>query len=173
MRSNLNTLQQHISALCMFLALMFVPSTLSANSDNSQATDVYLLTAQDINGTTGNYNVPSPHQFANSSGSVYTYTITSMPTTGFSFRIGVKGWDKDMQQYTDGDALTIGGSYTITTDCYGKAKAWKVSYTENEYKSLTITVDLSTTPVVKITGVKNTGGGHFHNLRSRTLYCRR
>lgn len=37
MRSNLNTLQQHISALCMLLALMFVPSTLSANSDNSQA----------------------------------------------------------------------------------------------------------------------------------------
>ena len=37
MRSNLNTLQQHISALCMLLALMFVPSTLSANSDNCQA----------------------------------------------------------------------------------------------------------------------------------------
>lgn len=37
MRSNLNTLQQHISALCMLLALMFVPSTLSANSDSCQA----------------------------------------------------------------------------------------------------------------------------------------
>ena len=36
MRSNLNTLQQHISALCMFLALMFVPKL-------AQATDYYLV----------------------------------------------------------------------------------------------------------------------------------
>lgn len=164
MRSNLNTLQQHISALCMFLALMFVPSTLSANSDNGQATDVYLLTAQDINGTTGNYNVPSNHQFTNSSGTEYTFKITSMPATGFSFRIGAKGWDKDMQPYTNDYALTINGDgYTITNDCYGKDKAWKVSYTEGEYNSLTITVDVSeSNRYVKITGVKNTGGGHHY-----------
>ena len=171
MRPNLNTLQQHISALCMLLALMFVPSTLSANSDNVQAEEVYLLTVQDINGTTGNYNVPSNHQFTNSSGAVYTYTITSMPATGFSFRIGVKGWDKDMQPYTDGDALTIGGSYTITTDCYGKGKAWKVSYTEGEYKSLTITVDLSTSNrYVKITGVKSSTGGGTSTTCAPGLY---
>lgn len=161
MRPNLNTLQQHISALCMLLALMFVPSTLSANSDNGQATDVYLLTAENINGTTGNYNVPSKHQFTNSSGTEYTYTITSMPATGFSFRIGVSGWKNNMQPYTNDYALTINGdSYKIQTGCYGEKNAWKVSYTEGEYKSLTITVDVSNSNrYVKITGVKSSTGG--------------
>ena len=172
MRPNLNTLQQHISALCMLLALMFVPSTLSANSDNVQAEEVYLLTAQDINGTTGNYNVPSNHKFTNSSGTEYTFKITSMPATGFSFRIGAKGWDKDMQPYTNDDSLTINGdSYSITTDCYGKDKAWKVSYTEGEYKSLTITVDVSeSNRYVKITGVKNTGGGTTTTVNQPGIY---
>lgn len=145
-------LYARIRVACMILALLLVPKI-------AQATDVvYLLTAENINGTPGNYNVPSKHQFSNSSGSVYTYTITSMPSTGFSFRIGVKNWDKNMQPYTDGDALTIGGSYTITKDCYGTDKAWKVSYTEGEYKSLTITVDLTDNKrYVKITGVKILG----------------
>lgn len=156
-----------IRAICIVFALLMVPGMVHAY-------DVYLLTKQTINGTAGNYDVPSKHKFTQSSGTVYTYTITSMPATGFWFRIGVQGWENNMQPYTNDYALPIGGSYTITKDCYGKDKAWKVSYTENEYKSLTITVDLSTTPVVKITGVKSsTGGGCFHNLHSRTLYCRR
>ena len=161
MRPNLNTLQQHISALCMLLALMFVPSTLSANSDNGQATDVYLLTAENINGTTGNYNVPSKHQFTNSSGTEYTYTITSMPATGFSFRIGVNGWKNNMQPYQNDDPLTINGdSYKIQDGCYGENNAWKVSYDEGEYQSLTITVDLdANNRYVKITGVKSSTGG--------------
>ena len=157
----------------MFLALMFVPSTLSANSDNVQATDVYLLTAENINGTTGNYNVPSNHKFTNSSGSVYTYTITSMPATGFSFRIGVQGWnDGDMQPYKNDDPLTINGdSYTITKDCYGTDKAWKVSYTKGEYKSLTITVDLTDNKrYVKITGEKSSTGGGTSTTCAPGLY---
>ena len=148
-------LHAHIRAICMIFALLLVPNIV-------QAEDVYLLTAENINGTTDNYNVPSKHQFSNSPGTTeYTYTITSMPATGFWFRIGVDGWDKNMQPYTKDYPLTINGdSYTITNDCYGKDKAWKVSYTEGEYKSLTITVDLSTSSrYVKITGVKNTGGG--------------
>lgn len=172
MRSNLNTLQQHISALCMLLALMFVPSTLSANSDNVQAEDVYLLTGQDINGTTGTYSMPNNHKFTNSSGTEYTYTITSMPATGFWFRIGVQGWENNMQPYTDGDALPINGdSYSITTDCYGKDKAWRVSYTKGEYKSLTITVDLTDNKrYVKITGVKNSTGGGTSTTCAPGLY---
>lgn len=52
-----------------------------------------------------------------------------------------------------------GDSYKIQDGCYGEKNAWKVSYTEGEYKSLTITVDVSTSNrYVKITGVKNTGG---------------
>ena len=156
MKYYLSRLSARIRAICILSALFLVPDIVQA------ATDVYLLTAESINNTTGDYNnPPSNHQFSNSSGSVYTYTITSMPATGFSFRIGVNGWDNNMQPYKNDDPLTIdGASYTITKDCYGKDKAWKVSYTEGEYKSLTITVELSEgNRYVKITGVKNTGGG--------------
>ena len=168
MDHNLLHLSARIRAFCIALALLLLPGAM-------QAEDVYLLTAQNINGKEGNYNVPSKHQFTNTSGSVYTYTITSMPATGFSFRIGVKGWKNNMQPYQNDDPLTINGaSYKIQDGCYGEKNAWKVSYTDGEYSSLTITVDLKNGPYVKITGVKSsTGGGYFHNLRSRTLYCRR
>lgn len=144
-----------IRAICVIFALLLVLGVM-------QAEDVYLLTAESINGTTGNYNVPSNHKFTNSSGTEYTYTINSLPKGGFSFRIGVKGWDKDMQPYTNDYALTIGGaSYTITNDCFGKDnKAWKVSDPKGEYKSLTITVNLDAdNRYVKITGVKSSTGG--------------
>lgn len=148
-------LHAHFRAICIMLALFLVPNIV-------QADDVYLLTRQNINGITGDYDTPPiERKFAHSSGTVYTFTITSMPTTGFWFRIGVDGWNNNMQPYNDGDALNINGdSYTISKDCYGKDKAWKVSYTEGEYKSLTITVDISTSNrYVKITGVKSSSGG--------------
>lgn len=166
MKHHLSLLSARIRAICILFALFLVP-------DIVQAEDVYLLTAETINRTTGNYNVPSKHQFTNSSGSVYTYTITSMPSTGFSFRIGVQGWkDGDMQPYKNDDPLTINGkSYTITKDCYGTDKAWKVSYTEGEYKSLTITVDVSTSSrYVKITGVKSSTGGGTTTTCTPGLY---
>ncbi|MFW5515555.1 MAG: hypothetical protein ACOCOT_09275, partial [Prevotella sp.] len=138
------------------------------------AEDVYLLTAETINGKTGNYNVPSNHQFTNTSGTVYTYTINTIPTGGtFSFRIGVKGWQDNMQPYQNDDALVINGSdYTISGNCYGNANAWKVSYTDGEYSSLTITVDLSSSNrYVKITGVKSSaGGGSSTNANQPGLY---
>ncbi len=157
MDHNLLHLSARIRAFCIALALLLLPGAM-------QAEDVYLLTAETINGTTGNYSVPSNHQFTNTSGTVYTYTINKIPTGGsFSFRIGVRGWGNNIQPYTNGDALNINGaSYTISENCYGKDKAWKVSYTDGEYKSLTITVDLSKSNCyVKIEGTKNgsTGGG--------------
>ncbi len=150
-------LHARIRAICMIFALLLVP-------DIVQAEDVYLLTAETINGTPGDYNnPPSNHQFTNSSGTEYTFKITSMPATGFSFRIGVKGWENNMQPYKDGDALPIDGSYTISDNCWGHDKAWKVSYTDGEYSSLTITVDLKEgNRYVKIIGTKSgssSGGG--------------
>ena len=59
-----------------------------------KAADVYLLTAQTINSTLGKYEVPSNHKLApnTSYGSnVFSLKITSMPETGFWFRIGVSG----------------------------------------------------------------------------------
>lgn len=155
MKHFLSHLPLQVRAICILLTLFMVPNIVHAD-------DVYLLTAETINGTTGNYNVPSNHQFTNTSGTVYTYTINTIPTGGtFSFRIGVDGWKDNMQPYTDGYALAINGSsYTISENCYGKTKAWKVSYTDGEYSSLTITVDLSSSNrYVKITGVKSISGG--------------
>lgn len=151
-------LTARIRAICIVFALLMVPGMV-------QAYDVYLLTSQTINGKEGSYDMShSEHKFTQSSGTEYTYTINSMPTGGtFSFRIGVGGWDNNLQPYNDGDALNINGSsYTISKDCYGKTNAWKVSYKEGEYSSLTITVDISDNTdkrYVKITGVKGSSGG--------------
>ncbi len=137
-----------------------------------KAADVYLLTAETINGIVGNYEVPSNHQFAqNTSGSnVYSLKITSMPEKEFWFRIGVSGQDgnKQIQPKGDGDQLTINEegtqnptSYSIENGCYGSSNAWKVSYTADEYEYLTVNVDITegTTRRVWIEGKKTSTGG--------------
>lgn len=159
MKHFLSHLPLQVRAICILLTLFMVPNIVHAD-------DVYLLTAETINGTTGNYNVPSNHQFTNTSGTEYTYTINTIPTGGtFYFRIGVQGRNENFQPYQNNDALVINGSsYTISENCNGNDKAWKVSYTDGEYSSLTITVDLSSSNrYVKITGVKSSaGGGQLH-----------
>lgn len=76
------------STKCLFALLLMLGAMLEM-----KAADVYLLTAQEINGIVGKYEVPSNHQLAqNTPGSnVYSLKITSMPETGFWFRIGVSG----------------------------------------------------------------------------------
>lgn len=134
-----------------------------------KAADVYLLTAETINGVVGKYEVPSNHQLAqNTSGSnVYSLKITSMPETGFWFRIRVSGESYQMQPTVNDDLLTINEegtqnptSYSIESDCYGSSNAWKVSYTADEYEYLTVNVDLTegTTRRVWIEGKKTSAG---------------
>lgn len=136
-----------------------------------KAADVYLLTAETINGIVGKYEVPSKHQLAqNTPGSnVYSLKITSMPETGFWFRIGVSGQDgnKQMQPKVNGDLLTINEegtqnptSYSIESGCYGSSNAWKVSYTAGEYEYLTVNVDITegATRRVWIEGKKTSAG---------------
>lgn len=135
-----------------------------------KAADVYLLTAQTINGTLGNYEVPSNHPLApnTSYGSnVYSLKITSMPETGFWFRIGVLG-SNQMQPKVNDAPLTINEegtqdptSYSIESDCYGSSNAWKVSYTADEYEYLTVNVDITegSTRRVWIEGKKTSAGG--------------
>ena len=136
-----------------------------------KAADVYLLTAQTINGTVGKYEVPSNHQLAPNTSygdNVYSLKITSMPETGFWFRIGVSGESNQMQPKVDGDPLTINEegtqnptSYSIKSDCYGSSNAWQVSYTAGEYEYLTVNVDITegTTRRVWIEGKKTSTGG--------------
>ena len=135
-----------------------------------KAADVYLLTAQTINGIDGKYEVPSNHQFAPNTSygaNVYSFKITSMPETGFWFRIGVSG-SNQMQPKVNGDQLTINEegtqdptSYSIESGCYGSSNAWKVSYTADEYEYLTVNVDITegTTRRVWIEGKKASAGG--------------
>lgn len=134
-----------------------------------KAADVYLLTAQTINGTVGKYEVPSSHKLApNTPGSnVYSLKIISMPETGFWFRIGVSG-SNQMQPKVNDDQLTINEegtqnptSYSIESGCYGSSNAWKVSYTADEYEYLTVNVDITdgTTHRVWIEGKKTSAGG--------------
>lgn len=134
-----------------------------------KAADVYLLTAQTINGVAGKYEVPSNHKLENTpSSSVYSLKITSMPEGGFWFRIGVSGESNQMRPKVNDALLTINEegtqnptSYSIDSDCYGNSNAWKVSYTADQYEYLTVNVDLTegTTRRVWIEGKKKTSAG--------------
>ncbi len=136
-----------------------------------KAADVYLLTAQTINGTVGKYEVPSNHKFAPSTSygsNVYSLKITSMPEGGFWFRIGVSEWSNQIQPKVNDASLTINDegtqnptSYSIDSDCYGNSNAWKVSYTAGEYEYLTVNVDITegSTRRVWIEGKKKTSAG--------------
>lgn len=132
-----------------------------------KAADVYLLTAQTINGVVGKYEVPSNHQLApNTPGSnVYSLNITSMPEGGFWFRIGVSGESNQIQPKVNDAPLTINdeGTQNPTSDsgCDGSSNAWKVSYTADEYEYLTVNVDLTegSTHRVWIEGKKKTSAG--------------
>lgn len=136
-----------------------------------KAADVYLLTAQTINGVVGKYAVPSNHKLAPSTsygGNVYSLNITSMPATGFWFRIAVSRESNQMQPKVNDAPLTINEegtqnptSYSIDSGCYGSSNAWKVSYTAGEYEYLTVNVDITegSTRRVWIEGKKKTSAG--------------
>ena len=131
-----------------------------------KAADVYLLTAQTINGVVGKYEVPSNHKLENTPGSsVYSLKITSMPEGGFWFRVGVSGESNQIQPKVNDAPLTINeeGTQNPTSDsgCDGSSNAWKVSYTADKYEYLTVNVDLTegTTRRVWIEGKKKTSAG--------------
>lgn len=154
------------STKCLFALLLMLGAMLEM-----KAADVYLLTAQEINGIVGNYEVPSNHKLAPNTSygdNVYSLKITSMPETGFWFRIGVSGGGNQMQPKVNGDQLKINEegtqdptSYSIESGCYGSSNAWKVSYTADEYEYLTVNVDITegTTHRVWIEGKKTSAGG--------------
>ena len=154
------------STKCLFALLLMLGAMLEM-----KAADVYLLTAQTINGIDGKYEVPSNHQFAPNTSygaNVYSFKITSMPETEFWFRIGVSGGGNQMQPKDNGDQLKINEegtqdptSYSIESDCYGSSNAWKVTYTAGEYEYLTVNVDITdgSTRRVWIEGKKTSAGG--------------
>lgn len=146
----------------LFIALL----ALLALPERMWAEDVYLLTAETIKGTKGDYNnPPSNHKFESAGGTVYTYTFSNTEASGdIYFRIGVIGRN-NMQPVKNDDPLTINGdSYSIATNCYGKDKAWKLTLDNDKYSSYTITVDISeSNGYVKVTG-EASGTATTYNL---------
>lgn len=155
------------STKCLFALLLMLGGAML----EMKAADVYLLTIQTINGVDGKYEVPSNHKLTPNTSygdNVYSLKITSMPETGFWFRIGVSGWSNQMQPTVNDDPLTINEegtqdptSYSIESGCYGSSNAWKVSYTADEYEYLTVNVDITEglTRRVWIEGKKTSAGG--------------
>lgn len=155
------------STKCLFAILLMLGGAML----EMKAADVYLLTTQTINGDVGKYEVPSNHKLTPNTSygdNVYSLKITSMPETGFWFRIGVSGWSNQMQPTVNDDPLTINEegtqdptSYSIENGCYGSSNAWKVSYTADEYEYLTVNVDITngSTRRVWIEGKKTSAGG--------------
>lgn len=153
-------MKKSVKSLLTFLLLLGVTLEM-------KAADVYLLTAQTINGTVGKYEVPSNHKLAQNTpgGNVYSLKITSMPQAGFWFRIGVSGESNQIQPKVNDAPLTINdeGTQNPTSDsgCYGSSNAWKVSYTADQYEYLTVNVDITegSTHRVWIEGKKKTSAG--------------
>ena len=112
---------------------------------------VYLLTAETINGTKGQYLVPSNHKMTKVSGTTYQYKVTDADAP-FFFRIGVSGWGSQMQPAIKDYPLNVYDensshpAYQITNDCYytsGEGKAWKVTFDKDVYEYVTVNVDIA------------------------------
>lgn len=137
----------------LFIALL----ALLALPERVWAEDVYLLTAQTIKGTKGDYNnPPSNHKFKSAGGTVYTYTFSNTEAIGdIYFRISVSGLDNNMRPDNNDDPLTINGEPYPITNC-GNYNAWKLTLDNTKYSSYTITVDISeSNRYVKVTGVES------------------
>lgn len=137
----------------LFIALL----ALLALPERMWAEDVYLLTAETIKGTKGDYNnPPSNHKFESAGGTVYTYTFSNTEASGdIYFRIGVSGLDNNMRPDKNDDPLTINGEPYPITNC-GNYNAWKLTLDNTKYSSYTITVDISeSNRYVKVTGVES------------------
>ena len=154
------------STKCLFALLLMLGAMLEM-----KAADVYLLTAEKINGVVGKYEVPSNHQLAPNTSygdNVYSLKITSMPERDSGSVSECQGGGNQMQPKVNDDLLTINEegtqdptSYSIESDCYGSSNAWKVSYTAGEYEYLTVNVDITegSTRRVWIEGKKTSAGG--------------
>ena len=110
MRPNLNTLQQHISALCMFLALMFVPKL-------AQAADYYLV------GGFNNWTPSDTYKFS-FSGTTATLSLTGAQINATSTQFLIKAvespthsWYLKNNSFTQ---VTVGGDPVVASSYYSE-----------------------------------------------------
>ena len=141
---------------------MAVWALLSISQTVKAVDDVYLMTAQNINGSGGNYKIPSNHQMELESGDTYKIKIESNSADEFYFRVGVNSSpQKQFYPSTDGKLLSIteeGNTILAETANNSGSGAWKVSFDKNTYEYITIHVVISGQPKVWVDGKKKDSG---------------
>lgn len=145
-----------------FTFLMAVWALLSISQTVKAADDVYLMTGQNINGTPGNYKIPSNHSMELESGDTYKIKIGSNSDDNFWFRVGVSGSNQyELYPSADGELLSIteeGASISANNAKTKGSGAWKVSFDKNTYEYITIHVVIKGEPKVWVDGKKKSSG---------------
>ena len=141
---------------------MAVWALLSISQTVKAADEVYLMTAESINGVTGNYQIPSNHKMELESGDTYKIKIESNSADEFYFRVGVNSSpQKQFYPSTDGELLSIteeGSTISANTANNSGSGAWKVSFDKNTYEYITIHVVISGQTKVWVDGKKKDSG---------------
>lgn len=147
-----------------FTFLMAIWALLSISQTVKAADEVYLLTAENINGAEGNYQIPSKHQMDFVSDDTYEIKIESSSPDDIYFRVGVNSsTQKQFYPSKDGEVLEIneeGGSslYKSAEQGTSSSNAWKVSFDKKTYEYITIHVVISGQTKVWVDGKKKSSG---------------
>ena len=134
-------------------ALLSISQTVKADDD------VYLLSAEQINGTGGSYdNPPSNHKMVLETGDTYKIKIESNSADKFYFRVRVGGGSSyQLYPSQNGDPLDIneeGSTNTAKPANNSGSGAWMVSFNKNTYEYITIHVVIRGETKVWVDGKK-------------------
>lgn len=145
-----------------FTLFMAVWALLSISQTVKAADEVYLLTGQNINGASGNYEIPSKHKMELESGDTYKIKIESNSDAEFYFRVGVISSNQyQLAPSTDQELLSIteeGASISTKSASEKDKDAWKVSFDKNTYEYITIHVVIKGETKVWVDGKKKDSG---------------
>ena len=149
-----------------FTLFMAVWALLSISQTVKAADDVYFLSAENINGSVGSYNVKEDaykkHPMELVSGDTYKIKIESNSADVFYFRVGVSSSNQyELYPSADGELLSIteeGASISANNAKTNGSGAWKVSFDKNTYEYITIHVVIKGEPKVWVDGKKKGSG---------------
>ena len=149
-----------------FTLFMAVWALLSISQTVKAVDDVYLLSAENINGSVGSYNVKEDaykkHPMELVSGDTYKIKIESNSADVFYFRVGVSSSNQyELYPSADGELLSIteeGASISANNAKTNGSGAWNVSFDKNTYEYITIHVVIKGEPKVWVDGKKKGSG---------------
>ena len=147
-----------------FTFLMAVWALLSISQTVKADDDVYLLSAEQINGVTGDYTDNyTAHPMKLESGDTYKIKIESNSSAAdFYFRVRVGGGSSyQLYPSQNGDLLDIteeGSTNKAKTANNSGSGAWKVSFDKNTYEYITIHVVIRDQTKVWVDGKKKGSG---------------